>query len=66
MTIELNGEQYEVRGPLTISGLLDLLDIDARIVAVEHNLRVIKRDAYPLTTVENRDRVEIVNFVGGG
>ena len=66
MTIQLNGEPFDVRGPVTISALLDLLDIDSRRVAVEHNTKVIKRDAYPQTTVQDRDQVEIVNFVGGG
>ena len=66
MTIQLNGESFEVRGPVSISRLLELLDIDPRRVAVEHNLLVVKRDAYPSTTVHERDLVEIVNFVGGG
>ena len=66
MTIQLNGEPYEVRGPVTISTLLDLLDIDSRRVAIEHNMKVIKREAYPHTTLQERDQVEIVNFVGGG
>lgn len=66
MTIQLNGEPFDVRGPVTISALLDLLDVDARRVAVEHNLRVVKRNAYPSTTVQERDQVEIVNLVGGG
>jgi thiamine biosynthesis protein ThiS len=35
-------------------------------VAVEHNLIVLKRDAFDRTTVGEGDEVEIVNFVGGG
>jgi thiamine biosynthesis protein ThiS len=66
LTIQLNGEPFEVHGPVTISTLLTLLDIDARRIAVEHNMVVIKRDAYPRTTLADRDQVEIVNFVGGG
>lgn len=66
MTIQLNGEAFEVREPVTISALLDLLDIDPRRVAVEHNLVVVKREAYPRITVSDRDQVEIVNLVGGG
>jgi len=46
--------------------LLDRLQIDARRVAVERNFVVVKRDAYPTTTVDEGDQVEIVNFVGGG
>ena len=66
MTIQLNGEPYEVGGPVTIAALLQLLDIDARRVAVEHNLRVVKRDAYSRITITAGDQVEVVNFVGGG
>ncbi len=66
MTIRLNGEPREVAGPVTISALLDLLGIDARRVAVEHNLVVVKRDGYGSTRVNERDQIEIVNFVGGG
>ena len=66
MTIRLNGEPYEIAGPVTVSALLESLDIDARRVAVEHNLVVINREAYPTTALSEMDEVEIVNFVGGG
>ena len=66
MTIRLNGEPFDIVGPVTISALLDLLAIDPRRVAVEHNLLVIKRDGYASTHVHERDEIEIVNFVGGG
>ena len=66
MTIRLNGEPHELAGPITISALLDRLGIDARRVAVEHNLRIVKRDRQGETMVGEGDEVEIVNFVGGG
>ena len=66
MTIRLNGERYEIGGPLTISSLLAELKIDPRIVAVEHNVSVIKRQQYDSTIVGEGDEVEIVRFVGGG
>jgi thiamine biosynthesis protein ThiS len=62
----LNGDTHEVSGPLTVSELLAQLDIDARRVAVEHNLVVLKRDAFGATMVRAGDEIEIVNFVGGG
>ena len=66
MTIRLNGETHELAGPMTISDLLAGLGIDPRRVAVEHNLRIIKRDRYGETTIAAGDEIEIVNFVGGG
>jgi thiazole synthase len=66
MTIILNGDPVEVGGPLTLSALLLQLGVDARRVAVEHNLNVIKRPSYDTTQIQEGDQVEIVNFVGGG
>jgi thiamine biosynthesis protein ThiS len=66
LTIRLNGEARELAGPVSISALLAALDIDPRRVAVEHNLVVVRREAYDSTRVADGDDVEIVNFVGGG
>ena len=66
MTISLNGERYELSGPLTVTELLGHLHIDARRVAVEHNVVVLKRAAFDETIVREGDEIEIVNFVGGG
>jgi thiamine biosynthesis protein ThiS len=64
--ITLNGDPFDLSGPLTVSELLARLDIDARRVAVEHNLVVLKRAVFDATIVGEGDQVEIVNFVGGG
>ena len=66
MTITLNGDPFDLSGPVTVAELLASLDIDARRVAVEHNLVVIKRAAFDATLLNEGDSVEIVNFVGGG
>ena len=66
MTISLNGDPFELTAPLTIMDLLALLQVDARRVAVEYNLVVLKRTAYDTTCLAEGDQVEIVNFVGGG
>jgi thiamine biosynthesis protein ThiS len=66
LRITLNGDPHELDRPLTVGELLASLDIDPRRVAVEHNLVVLKRDAFDRTTVRDGDEVEIVNFVGGG
>jgi sulfur carrier protein len=64
--ILLNGDPFELEGPVSISSLLAQLDIDARRVAIEHNLVVLKRVAFETTSVREGDQIEIVNFVGGG
>jgi thiamine biosynthesis protein ThiS len=66
LRIRLNGDPHELTEPLTLLQLLQRLDIDPRIVAVEHNLTIVKRDRLATTTVNEGDEVEIVRFVGGG
>lgn len=66
MKITLNGDPFEVAGPLTVSALLAQLGFDPRRVAIEHNLVVLKRAMYEQTRITEGDHIEIVNFVGGG
>jgi thiamine biosynthesis protein ThiS len=66
LRITLNGDPYEIDQPLSVLELLERLQIDPRRVAVEHNLVILKRHAFVTTLVGEGDRVEIVNFVGGG
>jgi thiamine biosynthesis protein ThiS len=66
LVITLNGEQFELEEPMSVVALLAKLDIDPRRVAVEHNLAILKRQRFPEVIVGDGDRIEIVNFVGGG
>jgi thiamine biosynthesis protein ThiS len=66
MTIKLNGDPHDIPGPISVSALLAQLEIDARRVAVELNLDVVKKAAYDSSVIKEGDAVEIVNFVGGG
>ena len=66
MFITLNGEPYELDGPLSIADLLTKLSIDPRRVAVEHNYHIVRRPLFADVQVTDGDRIEIVNFVGGG
>ncbi|MEP6914239.1 MAG: sulfur carrier protein ThiS [Acidobacteriota bacterium] len=66
MKIRLNGDLFEIGAPVTISALLTELKIDPRLVAVEHNVTVVKRALYATTEVHEGDEIEVVRFVGGG
>ena len=66
MVITLNGDPFELDRPVTVRELLERLAIDPRRVAVEHNLSILKRQAFSEAIVREGDTVEIVNFVGGG
>jgi thiamine biosynthesis protein ThiS len=66
VTIQLNGDPFDLDGPMSVAALLASLQIDPRRVAVELNLVVLKRAIFETTIVQAGDSMEIVNFVGGG
>jgi thiamine biosynthesis protein ThiS len=66
LRILLNGEPRDLEGPLTVAALLAKLGLDARLVAVEVNRRVVRRAQHEATAVPDGAEVEIVSFVGGG
>jgi thiamine biosynthesis protein ThiS len=66
VAVTINGETREVPAGLTVAGLLAHLGIAADRVAVERNLEILPRARWNDTSVEPRDRLEIVHFVGGG
>lgn len=65
MLIFVNGEPQTIE-PATVLGYLEALAIDPRRVAVELNLDILPKTAYETTLLNEGDRVEIVQFVGGG
>jgi thiamine biosynthesis protein ThiS len=66
MTVQVNGEPWEIAGPVTVAGLLATLGLNPQVVAVELNRTVVKRARYAETPVAGGDEIEIVAFVGGG
>lgn len=66
MIITINGEKKEFQSINTVSDLLSEIGIDARKIAVERNMHIVKRGTYEETQVRDGDEFEIINFVGGG
>lgn len=66
MRLRINGEERDDIRSETVEGLLAELGIQPGRVAVEVNLRVIRRADYRACGLRDGDTVEIVNFVGGG
>ena len=66
MRIRLNGEDQEFEGPLDVRGLLTRLGLEPAKIAVERNLEIVPRSQYGATALVEGDRLEIVQFIGGG
>lgn len=66
MRLMINGEAREVAGEPTVAELLGQLGLDARKIAVERNLEIVRRAEFEATRLTEGDRLEIVHFIGGG
>tara|TARA_A100001011_G_scaffold400855_1_gene519965 strand:+ start:10466 stop:10666 length:201 start_codon:yes stop_codon:yes gene_type:complete len=66
MYIVLNGKKFEIHKKDTIHHLLKKFDIKSSKVAIEVNKVVIPREKYRNFKLSEKDRVEIVTFIGGG
>ncbi len=66
MNIIINGQDKSYSGEMTVSKLLEALDIPSKGIAVEINKEIIPRSKHIDVVVKNNDVIEIVRMVGGG
>lgn len=65
MRVTVNGEERDVPNVSTVEELIDALAVH-RMIVVEHNGRILRRQEYASTPVQEGDVLEIVHMVGGG
>jgi len=65
-TIQLNGDPYEINARTNLDKLLNKLKIQKNKVAIEVNGEIVEKDKYQNLILNKGDKVEIVNFIGGG
>lgn len=66
MEIQVNGKVREVADQMTVSRLLEDLQLQPLRVAVQVNMDIIKRDRYGEVALRPGDTVEILTFMSGG
>ncbi|MGB7435229.1 MAG: sulfur carrier protein ThiS [Candidatus Acidiferrum sp.] len=66
IAIYVNGEGRQIAPGATVSTLLAQLGLNTGRVAVEYNLQILPKSKWDETPIANGDRLEIVQFVGGG
>jgi thiamine biosynthesis protein ThiS len=63
----VNGEERVLAAGSTLGDLLRSLELDPRMVVVEHNRMILRdRAAFDSLALSTGDAIEIVHFVGGG
>ena len=64
--IQLNGRKLKLKNKYTILELLKRYKIANKKIALELNGKILNRNKYKIVYVKNKDKIEIVHFIGGG
>ena len=64
--IQLNGNSYEINYGTNLNELLNKLKIQKNKVAIEVNGEIVEKNKYSNLILNKGDKVEIVQFIGGG
>ena len=62
----INGDNFTFKNPLNIQEILQTLGLDEKRVIVEHNKKLIKQNQFQDYIVNDKDCLELLEFVGGG
>ena len=66
MKVFVNGDEKDFGAGISLAELIEQLDLPAARIAIELNREVVRRSDWGSTMLKDEDRIEIVQFVGGG
>ena len=64
--IQLNGKKITLYQKISLFALLKKYKLDKKKVAVELNKKIVIKQMYKKKFLKNNDKIEIVQFIGGG
>ena len=64
--IQLNGKKVVIKSNYSVFDLLKRYKLTNKKIAIEHNGIIIPKINYKKKFLKNKDRVEVVTFIGGG
>ena len=66
MTLIVNGETKEFKDNLTLRNIITELQIENKVMAAAVNMNIVKKDDWNSFVPKNDDKLELLQFVGGG
>ena len=64
--IQLNGKKIVIKSNFSILDLLKKYKLDKKRIAIECNGKIIQKNYYKKKYLKDKDKIEIVHFIGGG
>ena len=66
MKIIINGQTKEFSENTTLIGLLKELSLEGKVMAAAVNMEIVKQDNWSHYRLKDGDKLELLDFVGGG
>jgi len=66
MKIIVNGEEKEFALDTTLDRVLNTLGLDGKVMAAAVNMEIVKQDVWKTYILKDADKLELLDFVGGG
>jgi sulfur carrier protein len=66
MTITVNGQERTIDEGATLLELLKKLDLEGKVMAAAVNMEIVKQDRWGEHVLADGDKLELLDFVGGG
>lgn len=66
MKLIINGEIKEFKDEITLYDVLKTLHIEDKVMAAALNMQIVKQAEWNRCTLKDGDKLELLDFVGGG
>jgi sulfur carrier protein len=66
MTLIINGETKEFQDSFSLQNIITDLQIENKVMAAAVNMNIVKKDDWSSFIPKNDDKIELLQFVGGG
>ncbi|MEA3228072.1 MAG: sulfur carrier protein ThiS [Campylobacterota bacterium] len=66
MIIIVNGEKREFNENSTLLEILEKLSLNGKVMAAAVNMNIVKQDSWNDFRLNDNDKLELLDFVGGG
>ena len=66
MKITINGESKDFSEKTTLEALLKKLKLEGKVMAAAVNMEIVKKDNWDKYILVDGDKLELLDFVGGG
>lgn len=66
MKVIINGQERSFENNITLETLLKELELEGKVMAAAINMNIIKQDSWSSHRLVDGDKLELLDFVGGG